>query len=618
MADRDIVLNGIHIGEHDFIPEKIIDEIKSRCIDKGFNYAVLRPHGEGITQEDYCKWARYLAENKIYFMLLYTIKNDCTNIKESKLTRETVQKIKETAGEYFMGDLLGEPGSYFTIKSEGYFVPEHPAKPLQNIKDMSEGEKNYIAYVSDYVRVDNELGIDDVACVDATMFSCYNIKSGVTIPILEVMIGNPEMLIAELRGAARAYGKKLWGTYIAQEWYGGKHHEDILKQKRLSLAYKYSYISGSNIFCLESGDEQLNSFGSFYDYDHEYCRLYREVLDEFNNFIKSDNRPCGGPKTKVAFVMGNNDGYGGGPQGSHVWGQLTDRRWGSGDAEHSWRILDDISKSTDWYCSENFGKNDFSGHIPYGMYDIIPADSDFDVMAKYEYLFFVGWNTMTEDIYTNLVRYVKNGGRLLMTAAHLNTNPKRNGETTVINNGNVEELFGCRITGEFISGDGIKFASKSIIPDVLYPGLADYNKDGGDPFYSFGYARYAKTLLCGGTASAILDDCFAPVTDKHDTAVVENKLGDGYAVLLTTLEYPGKDAVYTLYKTIVSILMCACHEQSDIKLYGSTKVKFAVYEGNVMYMLNTDFDSVCNAHVVYNNNETVYSLKPGELVRVEL
>lgn len=118
--ERDIILSGVHIGEHRFDPDSILDEIKTRCIDRGHNFVTIRP------------------------------------------------------------------------------------------------------------------------------------KAGIEIPMLKLMCGHPEILVSSLRGTARATNAKRWGTYLAHEWYGGMRHEDILKRKRMSLAYKYAYLSGSQLFCLES------------------------------------------------------------------------------------------------------------------------------------------------------------------------------------------------------------------------------------------------------------------------------------------------------------------------------------------------------------------------------
>ena len=41
---------------------------------------------------------------------------------------------------------------------------------------------------------------------------------------------------------------------------------------------------------------------------------------------------------------------------------------------------------------------------------------------KIDYLIFTGWNTITDEAHKRLEKYVENGGRLFMSAAHLNTN----------------------------------------------------------------------------------------------------------------------------------------------------------------------------------------------------
>lgn len=611
------ILHGVHIGEHSFETDKILDEIKQRCTEEGMNYVVIRLGGRKILPETLYRWAEYLAQNEIYFAYLYTVWPDENGDIVSCLTAETVAQLQRIAGKYFLGDSLGEPGSSYTFKQERYFIGGNMKYPRQNAENMQEARDHFIEALRPYTKIDEKLGIGDIACVEATAFSQHILKAGVNIPILEVMVGNPEVLISNVRGAAKANACKMWGTYIAHEWYGGKWHDDPLKRKRLKLAYDYAYMAGSQIFCLESGDESLESFGTKYDKDHELCRDYREELRRFNRLIQMDRRPAGGPKVKIAFVYGNLESWGGLPTGSTVWGQFEDEKWGCGDAEHSWRILEELEHGLGWYNIDNFGGADLSGHIPYGMYDIVPADTNPEILANYDYLIFVGWNTMTDEIYDNLTAYAEGGGRIIMTAAHLNTNPERGGETRIVRGGRIENLFGCTLDGEYTSKKGMKFARTSVIPGVAYPGVVDYRKDNCDPYYAAGYARYAKTTLAGGTASAVLDDGFA-AAECPETAVVEHRCGKGYTVLLTTLEHPGNHAMYPLYKTVLRVLLNAYHQNCDIKVLGSDKLKFAVYEGDVVYVLNTDYDcDVCA--VVKKGDQTVKQLlAPGELKRIDL
>ena len=111
-------------------------------------------------------------------------------------------------------------------------------------------------------------------------------------------------------------------------------------------------------------------------------------------------------------------------------------------------------------------------------------------------------------IYKNLRDYVKQGGHLLMTAAHLNTSAKRDGEWEPVHDGNISDLFGCRLEQEFLSKSGMKFSRTGEVEGLCYHAPVDFMVDGCDPFFVTGYARYAKTTLDGGRVSAILDDSF--------------------------------------------------------------------------------------------------------------
>ena len=69
--EKDFILHGIHIGEHGFEVDNIIDEIRERCIEPGFNHVCIRPRGPEFDQSYFIKWAEYLTENKIFFSFLY-------------------------------------------------------------------------------------------------------------------------------------------------------------------------------------------------------------------------------------------------------------------------------------------------------------------------------------------------------------------------------------------------------------------------------------------------------------------------------------------------------------------------------------------------------------------
>ena len=619
--NKDIVLNGVHIGEHGFDPDKVIDEIYERCVKPGLNFVTIRPGYMGrripIPQHYFVEWAKYMAENKIYFIFLYTIQH-APDGRESHFDKETVDKMREIAGEYYIGDMIGETGSSFACKFPGYYnrgeAGGTDTTQITEYPDMKAAHEGYVADVSKYIEIDKKLGVPEIVSVEATGLNKYNAEAGVTIPMLELMCGNPDVLVSSLRGVARAYDSKMWGTYVAHEWYGGMRHDDMLKRKRLELAYKYAYLAGTNALCLESGDELISAYGYNYKEDSELCREYRKVLCDMMDYINRDERPLGGPKVKVAFVSGRHDAYGGWG-GSSIWNQFDRKEWGHSDAEHSWRILDEIGTKRTWNDIANFGDTDSSAYPAYGMYDIVPIEADVEHLSRYDYLIFLGWNSMMEEDMDKLTEYVNRGGHLLMSAAHLNTSTVRGGEFAPVSEEKIRKLFGCSFTGKIISSNaGIKFQYTSLDENVMYPGSRDLFCD---PIYSAGYTNWAEFELSGGVETALLTDAFVPDPSLLP-AVVENKVGSGVATLVTAVDYPGQAALLPLYRAIVREMTTASARTADIRVLGSDRLRWSVYEGDKVYLLNTDYDMPITVKLIKGEKEIMVTLNSLELKSVQI
>ncbi len=612
--ERDRILNGIHIGEHSFEPENVINEIYKRCVVPGLNFVTIRTGREQIPQDYFIEWAKYLAEHKIYFIFLYTVQH-APKGRESQFDPETVEKMKEIAGEYFLGDMIGETGSSFACKFAGYYKlggqPGSSTEPKLTLDypNMEAAHRGYVESVSRYIEIDRKLGMPNIVSVEATGLNKYNAEAGVTLPMLELMCGNPDILVSSLRGVARATDAKLWGTYVAHEWYGGMRHDDILKRKRLDLAYKYAYMAGSNVLCLESGDELVSSYGHCFEPNSEVCEDYRRALTDTMKLIQTDARPKGGPKVKVAFVSGLHDAWGGWG-GSNVWSQFFREEWGHGEAEHSWRLLDEIGKKRSWEEIANYGEQDLSAYPAYGMYDVVPIEAPVEKLSNYDYLIFAGWNSMTDENMEKLTEYVERGGHLLMSVAHLNYQTARDGELILPSNDKLEKLFGARFNGEIRrSNDGVKFRYEAVDEKLRYPGSKSLR---GDPIYSAGYVSYAKFELSTGNETAFVSGSFA--NDPSDLpAVIENRVGKGVATLVTALNYPGHPAFYPLYRAIVREMITASARECEIKVVGSDRLRYAVYEGNKIYLLNTDYDLPITVKVMWQSGEKLVTLESLEL-----
>ncbi len=99
-------------------------------------------------------------------------------------------------------------------------------------------------------------------------------------------------------------------------------------------------------------------------------------------------------------------------------------------------------------------------------------------------------------------------------------------------------------------------------------------------------------------------------------SLVENKVGEGYAVLMTNLEYPYGAAV-PMYTNLVREILAASHRTADIKVYGNDSIRFSVYEGGKVYLFNTDFDHKAEVVIDYGTHKKNIKLEPCEFMPVE-
>jgi hypothetical protein len=89
---HDVILNGIHIGEHGFVPEKIKQEIYERAVKPGYNFVTIRTRRvEEVPQHYFIEWAQYLTDNKIYFLF----SNQRSKVSTHMGGVEKVKKYKE-------------------------------------------------------------------------------------------------------------------------------------------------------------------------------------------------------------------------------------------------------------------------------------------------------------------------------------------------------------------------------------------------------------------------------------------------------------------------------------------------------------------------------------------
>ncbi len=621
--ERDTVLHGIKVYHKSTLPQETVKLVNEYIVPMGFNFVYPISFGKPWDKELLMWFVKTMVDNKIYVRWPFVTGEEGKNhTAPCGFDEETAVQLKEMMGEYYVSHSLGEFGHEFACSGSKYWSNSYVGEHLQEALDkfMSRVHRDYdIASMG---------GKFKIMPTEQTSVMPYLLLPERSIPCLETPCGNPEVMLPLTRGCARTLNAPLWMTYIAHEWYAGVRDLDTLKMHRLQMIYDFCYMSGSNMFMLESGNNGLYSHDTApengavrttetgeerYGPNCETSVKYREVVENFSKFIKEDCRPKGGPKAKVAFVQGYLDGYSPWRTGSSLWNNFTNKDFGYSTPEFVWRLFDEITVKRNWCDTHNYGDVDLSGAPAYGTYDIVNATAGYDTFKRYDYLIFTGWNTMTEEIYENLKKFVENGGRLFMTAAHLNTSDKRDGEMKLIHGGDVSDLFGCTLDAENCSivNDGFKF-HESIVPEFLYPKDMWF-----DPLFSEGYIKYPDVKLTTAAGTGRLSQRFVE-EDKEAMPVwlAENKVGKGYATLMTSLDYPG-GCGYTIFKLVVREMLTASHRQCPIKVYGGDKLRFTVYEGDKVYLLNTDFDCPIHAVIDYGNEKREFTLKPREFKPVE-
>ena len=554
-------------------------------------------------------------------------------------TKKDIDEIIAAAGEYYWGRYtIGEAGGILYWPKAyvmGRGVCEFSRMP--ECDSAEEAHERYVKYLKDLIHYEREnISNGNLINVESSFLFNYHVEAGIDMLCLEMLPGDVFRMIPAIRGSANAY-RRNWGIHIALGWYGGVKVDDIwLKRWKLSLYY--SFISGAEYIYPESGHYDYTAEGrqdDNYGFDHPKMKAARKILREFWRFSQIHRRPKNGPNVSIGIVFGNHEGCPG-LWNPYAWGQYENgEKWEAGPAEKGWEILDSFFKAENCFRSTLMGDISFSGNPPLGQFDIVPVECSLEKLKKYKCLAFIGWNNITDMIYEKLVEYVKSGGHLLMWLSHFNIEKKRGAEINLFRDGNIEELFGVKIEGkEKTDIIGIKYFCESSVKSYKMP----YTNTNMDPSF-IGKMTPAKTRIVGKHTKVLcgFSEFFTESAEYLSSrpALVENRIGRGCAWLVTAFEHPGDDGMKPFAENLFRVVLSG--EQNDIRLIGSDRIRYAVYNGKIgtcefmlLYMLNTEFD-VSQAARIYmsgtisdeisipaNSMKMVYLIKDSLIVSPEL
>lgn len=525
-------------------------------------------------------------------------------------SRADINEVIDAAGKYYggrftvgeAGGVLYWPKAYLTGWRVGGYARLAP------VRTMAQARDEYVRYVKQFIDYERrEVGKGPLLDVDSALVFKYHVQAGIDVLCLESMPGDPHLMHAAIRGAAKAYGKS-WGTHIAMACYGGVHF-DALWLKRWKTALYHAYLSGAGFIWPESGHYAYGQrTGREYPFHSDEMKRARRVLRECYQFSRVHRRPGKGPTVTLGVVHGNLDGAPG-LWNRYAWGQFIGNKWKEGPAERGWRLVDKFHRKEDWPRESVQGERDFSGNPPYGQYDVVPVEAPLSVLKSYRCLVFLAWNTMTDAIYEKLKRYVKAGGRLIMYLPQLSTESDRAKPVKLYRRGDFRDLFGVRIAGK---GEkdvrGFKCMAHSSLSAYRFP----FWRINSDPRF-LGEFTPSRVRLEGARVISSHDDTYNTTPDQlaRQPILTEHTLGRGKAFLVSAWEYPADEGLLPFTEDLLRTVLAG--EQGSIRLLGSDRVRYAVYQGahpatrrqvTTVYLLNTDPDCAASCRLQINGRLT--------------
>ena len=588
------------------------------------NYVNLKIHWHKdtqVTRPTIEAAVKFCVENHIYFSFSEFL--DRYTFVPWKildtLTGKDWQELQEMGGEYCLGNhSICERGGavYWPL---GY---KHDSLLLPRAETVPEAQELYLDTIRKALAVEHGYRRKNLECIDSSFLHKYHFQAGMDGAAIEMFPGNCDRMYPAVRGSSRGYGKENFGVDVAMVWYGGVE-KDELWFKRWQMSLYYAYLAGADWIISETGEFGMASaFGQKHDIDGPVCTRFREIMQNFYRYTQSNPRPARGPLVRIGFIHGRYDGTGG-LWNKEVWGQYQDEKWLESDAEKSWEQIHTLLEKNDWFDACRTGEKDYSGNPPLGQFDIVPAEADLSIMQNYACLIFTGWNTMDDELYQKLISYVKNGGRLFMTAGHLDSRLDRAEEITLYNNGNFEELLGIKIkgAGEKLRHTGIKIISQSRIPGYRYP---DWTEN-ADPKWMDTVIPSCQVELAGARVIGKAAQVFSAYQLAHGTVaqndipvLTEYALGKGFATCVTLWGYPGSTGIKDFFTDILKCIN-AGEMTHPVKVCAPDKMRYAVYEDEenyTLFFLNTDFDLPLCAKIFCNGTEYQVMAEPASMEKV--
>lgn len=563
--------------------------------------------------------AQFCRDNNLKFVMDEMINRLTGELKGKycNVNKVELNNIIESSSDSFDGSLIMcEYGGLMLYWPQNYVKGSNV--PFSVTADFAGAEAEMIARLKSILEYAGRVKIPaPFVCIEASGGVAKHLyKAGIDRVDLEVTYSPyNEFFYSAVKGATAAFNKRYFGVDMAMVWYGGNQHDELWFH-RWKNSLLHAFIRGADPIYAEHGLMDYKALGKNFTSDHSEVKKFRNALKDLAELAEHHPRPSGFPMARIAVIHGNLDSFAALGQ-THVWGQRHNDDMKNGTAEDSWELFNAFYQRLPWEFRYKYGNHDYSGNPPFGQVDVIPAESNLEFMQQYECLIFLGWNSMSTELYGRLAEYVKTGGHLLSTVAHLNCVTGRGQPMSIINNGDIRELFGVMVNVESPGklSLGIKFKQNPASGNYQFP-LWSPNCD---PKYCDGSFPMAGIELDSAEVLAIGSDKFLDNTwNNNEIVLTGNQSGKGMAFLVNSMEYPGHSGLRNFYRDLLRLFSAAWHKELLVEC--SDRIRYSVYQENnyyILYLLNTEENLSQDALVSFGSNQNIpVRLHAGELKAV--
>jgi len=368
----------------------------------------------------------------------------------------------------------------------------------------------------------------------------YMFRAGYEWLGAETMYGSMEVTMAFLRGACAEWKKDKMGVHHAVQW--SSSPQDALEHfRRYRLALYVSYMQGATDINTEEGLWHLEEYYSHFHRFSAGCAGHIRQQQDFHRYVASHSRR-GKFVTPMALIQGRCDGWHGFGN-RQVWGW---NKTQNTEAENSWELMKvfyPLSKPGEAlyiHGCDNDHPVGYQTGTPMGNVDAIPAEAMRDLFEKYRVLAFMGYH-LAETKDGEILAYVENGGKVILTRAHLIQTTK------------YEDVLAGRLTE---------------VPN--------------HPFGMCASPEYRTEHLNGGEIRVCVNvDTPAEVllsTDEGTPLVGRYSVGKGKVILVNALAFPANPVIRPIYEKLLGETMRDLVAKEKIWAETGDDVGSAVYE----------------------------------------